>query len=56
MPHGKKHRDPGADDRMKQFESSLRAVMQEKPKAKTKTKPKSSPCGQGSVTGSTYGG
>lgn len=34
MPHGKKHRDPGADDRMKKFESSLRGVMQEKPKKK----------------------
>ena len=47
-----KYRDPGADDRMKKFESSLRKTMQEKPKKKSK----SSPCGQGSLSGSTYKG
>lgn len=41
-------RDPGADKRMQAFESSLRGVMQEKPKKK---KPTSSPCGTMSPTG-----
>jgi hypothetical protein len=50
-----KYRDPGADDRMKEFESSLREVMQEKPKKKAKKK-ECSPCGQKSLTGSTYNG
>lgn len=49
-----KYRDPGADQRMMEFESSLRKTMQEKPKKKKATKSKKSPCGTGSLTGSTY--
>jgi hypothetical protein len=41
-----KYRDPGADKRMQEFESSLRGVMQEKPK---KAKEPSA-CGQGSCS------
>jgi len=44
LPPKKKHRDPGADDRMKKFESSLRQTM-EKP-----AKKKPSACGQGSCS------
>ena len=40
-----KFRDPGADKRMQEFESSLRGVMQEKPKKK-----EPSACGQGSCS------
>lgn len=52
-----KYRDPGADDRMKAFESSLRKTMQgNSKKKKSSTKTKKSPCGQGSLSGSTYKG
>lgn len=43
-PKKKKHRDPGADDRMKKFESSLRQTM------KKPAKKKPSACGQGSCS------
>ena len=35
----KKHRDPGADDRMKKFESSLRKMRDESPTGKAMAKP-----------------
>ena len=44
MPYGKKkttkHRDPGADARMKKFESSLRKAMAKPVKKKTTAKKK----------------
>ena len=45
MPYGKKkaktkHRDPGADARMKKFESSLRKAMAKPVKKKTAAKKK----------------
>jgi hypothetical protein len=51
-----KYRDPGQVEKMMKVESDIRKLEQGSKKKTTQKKSKSSPCGQGSVTGSTYGG
>ena len=53
MPN--KYRDPGADQRLMKLEQD---IMKTKPKGKKKkaTKSKKTPCGTGSLSGSTYKG
>jgi len=48
-----KYRDPGQVEKMMKVESDIRKIEQGGKKKKA-TKPKKSPCGQGSLTGSTY--
>ena len=50
-----KYRDPGQVEKMMKVESDIRKIEQSPSKKKKKTtKPKKTPCGTGSISGSTY--
>lgn len=49
-----KYRDPGQVEKMMKVESDIRKIEQSPSKKKKATKTKKSPCGTGSLSGTTY--